>query len=192
MRPASHRPGEECLQVVFVCTGNQARSPLAEALLRKRVVGLPVDVTSFGTANVPSRPALMNAKSVGAALGVDLSGHRSRPLADAQLGDAGLVIGFETFHVAAAVVEAGAARERSFLLRELAGLLDETAHDRFQGTSAAERIAETHRRRLGRPRSSSLALPDPAGGPLRVFEAVAAEVDEFTRRLAVDLFGAHS
>ena len=185
-----HPPSEDWFEVVFVCTGNQARSPLAEALLRERAIGLPVKVTSYGTENVPPARALRNAVLVGAALGVDLRVHRSRALGGAELSEAGLVIGFEAFHVAAAVVEAGAARERTFLLREFADLLDETAQDGLSRIAPAARVEALHRLRLGRPRHSSLSLPDPAGRRLRVFQAVAAEIDGFTRRLAIDLFGA--
>lgn len=157
--------------------------------MRERVVGLPVEVTSYGTHNVPPAPALRNTVLVGAALGVDLRAHRSRVLGPDLLSAAGLVIGFEAFHVAAAVIEAGAARERSFLLRELAGLLDE-AGERRPSRTASARVEALHRLRAGRAVHSSLALPDPAGSHLRVFEAVAAEIDGFTRRLAIDLFGA--
>jgi protein-tyrosine-phosphatase len=183
------RQSEDIFHVVFVCTGNQARSPLAEALLRKKVKGLEVEVGSFGTHDVHSAPALMNAVSVGAAYGVDLRGHRSRPLAADALEQADLVIGFEPFHVAAAVVDAGAARERSFLLRELAGLLDEAVRGDLSHLTAASRVAALHRRRA-RVGAASLTLPDPAGCHLRVFEGVAAEIDGFTRRLAIDLFDA--
>lgn len=180
-------------EVVFVCTGNQARSPLAAALLRAKVAALPITVRSFGTAQLSPTPALRNAVSVGRALGVELRAHRSRPLAAGCLGEAGLVIGFEAFHVAAAVVEAGALRERSFLARELMSLLDEsgdvTSHS---PVDAAARVAALHRLRIGRPMLSSLATPDPAGAPFRAFEALGSEIDELTSCLAHDLLGASS
>ena len=173
-----------------MCTGNQARSPLAEALFRARVAGLPVEVGSLGTEQLPPSPALRNAVSVGVALGVDLTAHQSRPLAVGDLRRADLVIGFEYFHVAAAVVEAGASRERSFLVRELAGLLEESFLSRPCGVGDARpRIEALHRLRVGRPMSPSLAMPDPAGRPYGVFEALGAEIDGFTRRLAIDLLG---
>ncbi len=79
-----------CL-VVFVCTGNTCRSPLAEALCKKRladVLGCAAEdlpgrgfvVWSAGLAAAPGGPAAPEAVEVARAYGADLAGHRSRPL----------------------------------------------------------------------------------------------------------------
>jgi protein-tyrosine phosphatase len=79
-----------CL-VVFVCTGNTCRSPLAEALCKKRLaerLGCPVAelpargyrVLSAGMAAHPGVPAADEARAVAQALGADLSQHTSRLL----------------------------------------------------------------------------------------------------------------
>ena len=185
-----HTPETTPFTVVFVCTGNQARSPLAEALFRERSVGTPVEVASFGTAHLPPSPALPDAAAVGAGLGIDLTEHRSRPLEPGALARSDLVIGFEPFHLAAAVVDGGAARERSFLIRELAGLLAVAQRRGSDGLGPAARIEALDRLRPGRPMPSSLAMPDPAGQPARVFAALGEEIDEFTRRLWVEVFAA--
>jgi protein-tyrosine-phosphatase/tRNA A37 threonylcarbamoyladenosine synthetase subunit TsaC/SUA5/YrdC len=79
-----------CL-VVFVCTGNTCRSPLAEALCKKQLA----DALSCGIEELPRRgffvysagmaammggPAAAEAVEVARARGGDLSAHRSRPL----------------------------------------------------------------------------------------------------------------
>jgi protein-tyrosine phosphatase len=79
-----------CL-VVFLCTGNTCRSPLAEALCKRRlaerlrcaVADLPAHgfcVVSAGLAAYPGAGAAEEAVAVARAYGADLDGHRSRPL----------------------------------------------------------------------------------------------------------------
>jgi protein-tyrosine phosphatase len=79
-----------CL-IVFVCTGNTCRSPLAEALCKKRLaerlgceVGeLPARgffVLSAGLAAMMGGGAAPEAVEVARTYGADLEGHRSRPL----------------------------------------------------------------------------------------------------------------
>src|SRR5262249_55498338 len=79
-----------CL-VVFVCTGNTCRSPLAEALFRRRLAerrGWAADelpargfyVLSAGRAAGAGGPAAAEAVEVARAYGADLAAHQSRPL----------------------------------------------------------------------------------------------------------------
>lgn len=69
------------MKIVFVCTGNTCRSPMAEGicreLLRERGVS-GVECTSCGLAAQPGMPACENAVSAAAEYGADISGHRSR------------------------------------------------------------------------------------------------------------------
>jgi len=62
-------------RVLFLCTGNSARSQMAEALLAHRAPR--VEVFSAGSRPKPLHP---NAVAVMRDLGIDLSGHRSKPL----------------------------------------------------------------------------------------------------------------
>ncbi len=79
-----------CL-IVFVCTGNTCRSPLAEALCKKMLAGqlgctieeLPLRgfiVRSAGTAALSGNGAAPEAVQAARELGADLNGHRSQPV----------------------------------------------------------------------------------------------------------------
>lgn len=67
-------------RVIFVCAGNTCRSPLAAAIAERLLAdgGLPVEVASAGLAADSGRPAAREGQDVARAMGLDLSGHRSR------------------------------------------------------------------------------------------------------------------
>jgi protein-tyrosine-phosphatase len=67
-------------RVLFVCTGNLCRSPMAEALARHEAdkLGLELTVASAGTMDLGPRPAEAQAIAVCREIGVDLSTHVSR------------------------------------------------------------------------------------------------------------------
>ncbi|WP_372806355.1 low molecular weight protein arginine phosphatase [Pontiella sp.] len=66
--------------VLFVCTGNTCRSPMAEALFMHRKGDLDWEAQSAGVYAAPGAPASRNAIEALRELEVDLSGHRSQPL----------------------------------------------------------------------------------------------------------------
>ncbi len=81
----------KCCQILFVCTGNTCRSPLAQALcarlLADRLGCEPADlpgrgfiVQSAGIAAMMGAEATAEAVAVARELGADLSGHKSQPL----------------------------------------------------------------------------------------------------------------
>jgi protein-tyrosine phosphatase len=183
--------GEEVLDVVVICTGNQFRSPILEGLLKAGAAGLPMRVSSAGTADLGPAPALPEAIALAAGFGVDLGEHRARFIRSQDLSRADLVIGFEIAHLAEAVVEAGAAPERTFMLREVVDLLEELPGEP-SGTVADARAALLHANAL-RPANSMPSpdhqIGDPVGGTPDVFRATATTLRQLAQRLVQGLFG---
>lgn len=85
--------------VIFVCTGNTCRSPLAMVLARQRWPG-EVTVASAGLRALDGEPATVAARAVARELGLDLDAHRSRPLDRRVLERSGWIIGMTRGHVA--------------------------------------------------------------------------------------------
>ena len=180
----------QALQVAFVCTGNRARSPLAEALLLHKVGPRLVDVSSFGTLDLTGQGALAEAVAVGRSLGVDLTSHRSRPLPRGSLRAMDLVVGFEPSHVVAAIATGGAPDANTFMLLELPELLDGLVSvDLPGGVEGSRRLIERmHNHRRARGNWSPPALPDPYGEPRQVMAETARLIDTTLSYLAAELF----
>jgi tRNA threonylcarbamoyl adenosine modification protein (Sua5/YciO/YrdC/YwlC family) len=82
-----------CMRILFVCTGNLCRSPIAEGLMIRMLADhLACEATpgalaqrgyrvaSAGTDGFPDQPATPEARDAAGALGADLSSHLSRPI----------------------------------------------------------------------------------------------------------------
>jgi protein-tyrosine phosphatase len=178
-------------ELVLLCTGNRARSPIAEAFLRHLLADLPVRVRSLGTLEVGAAPALPEAIEAAAARGLDISAHRARALGGEDLSGADLVVGFEQRHVVAAVVDGGARRERVFSLPELVELLEQGPTQRVGEPveRATQAIADAHARRSGHVAAGDAELADPLGQDRRFYRDMVERVCELSTRLALGLFG---
>jgi protein-tyrosine phosphatase len=179
------------LKILFVCTGNRCRSPFAAASLASFTEGLPVEVDSAGTAEIGAQPPTDKALQVARSLGIDLSDHRSKSIAHVDASGFDAVVGFERAHIAAAVVDGGAAHDRAFLLPELVRLLRSGLV--AEGGAPAERaraaLKGAHRAR-GTAFVPGEEIDDPIGQPLQTYERVYGEIHDLTRRAATGLLRA--
>ncbi|MBM3316605.1 MAG: ribose 5-phosphate isomerase B [Candidatus Eisenbacteria bacterium] len=114
-------------RVLFVCTGNTCRSPLAEGLLRHMLAqaggegGRAIEVSSAGVAASEGERATASSLAVAAERGLDLGGHRARRLTPDLLAGQDLVLALSAEHCRAALGLDPEARGRVFTLTEYAG-----------------------------------------------------------------------
>jgi protein-tyrosine phosphatase len=181
------------LSILFVCTGNQCRSALAEVITRSLTEGLPVEVSSAGTDVLGSVPSPKRTLKAASKLGYDLGEHRSRPLADADLDSADLVVGFEIAHVATAVVERGADRSKTWLLPQLVQALEAEPGGSDKGSGnliagARARLARAVERRSSAPPMLGDQIADPMGRSALIHQATARTIDDLCKRMTAGLF----
>lgn len=110
------------MNVLFVCTGNTCRSPLAEALMRRLLLEQRVEgitVASAGTGAWVGTPASEGSYLVALEDGVDLSAHRAQPLTPELAAAADVILTMSRSH-AQRLSDLGYA-DRTHLLGEYAG-----------------------------------------------------------------------
>jgi protein-tyrosine-phosphatase len=146
--------------VLFLCTGNLCRSPIAEGILKQELAKRRINsvtVSSAGTFALTGQPAAELAVEVAAERAVDLSSHRSRHVTRQMLKSADLVIGMERDHLMEAGVICRDSGGKYYLLTD-----------------------------FGPPHVRGSDIEDPYGAPIEYFISTYEEIERYVKALLDD------
>ena len=116
--------------ILFVCTGNVCRSPMAEGLFRHATKGrTDYQALSAGVGAMDGQPPSPNAVRALKELGIDISRQASRMLTPDLVERADYIFGMTHSHVDQITLLFPTAAEKTFLLREFDETLDEFEKD---------------------------------------------------------------
>jgi L-threonylcarbamoyladenylate synthase len=127
-------------RVVFVCTGNTCRSPMAEGLARdwehrRDPNGLSIEVCSAGVAAGTGSAASPQTLEVLRERGIDLSAHQSRMLTPEMVDRADVVLTMTPSHAQAVMQIAPDSAHKVFPIDPLNPIADPIGHDRGLSSS---------------------------------------------------------
>src|SRR5215208_1732578 len=143
-------------QILFICTANVCRSPMAEAIFNALAEerGLPWRAESAGVAALVDEDITPNARAALDEVGIYANEHRARQVGEEMLEEADLVLGMGPRHVATLRGRFGGLSERVYVLPEYA---------------------------LGAPPEEG--IPDPYGQTMTAFRASVRQLLEYTEGL---------
>lgn len=161
-------------QIVYLCTGNAARSVMATTMSRAWAPELTV--WGAGTFSIEGLPMSSRTREALAGLGLADPGHRSHQLGDDDVDRADLIVCFEPQHIeyVGRKHPEGAARTATLkrLVRDLPAAVgaNESLPEAIAGLDLAAATTEAWEEVI-----------DPAGGELADFVASANEISELMR-----------
>ncbi|MHB1629966.1 MAG: low molecular weight protein arginine phosphatase [Bacilli bacterium] len=165
------------IRILYVCTGNTCRSPMAEyitlRLAKEYDLSDQIRVSSAGVAALPGAAMAPAAVSALARRGVkNAETHQARRATGDRIANADLILTMSTAHKETLVARYPEARDRIYTLLEyVSSLPPSTAADAHDGRGAPNN------------RSRGFDIADPFGGGDDVYELTATEIEGACRRL---------
>ena len=132
--------------ILFICTANRYRSPIAAACFRRELAQRQLEqgweVQSAGTWTQNGLPAMQDAVSYARQFGLDIRDHRSREVTAELMQAADLVLVMEQDHKESLRLEFQSARQKVFLLTEVVAGVAEDIDDPVRFAKSERAVSE--------------------------------------------------
>ena len=145
--------------VLFVCSGNSCRSPMAEGLLKKKLYpkyGDRLQISSAGTLGINGNPATLHAITAAREKGVDIANHVSKGINKKNISNADIIFVMADHHKEFLERYFPEYRENVFLLKGF---------------------------NLRGRKPKNLSIMDPIGEGLTTYRRVISQIDEELERI---------
>ena len=107
--------------VLVVCAGNICRSPTAEYVLKQKLEGKNISVSSAGLTALEGKPADATARQVALVNGVNMDAHQGRQLTSTLVAQNSVILVMEERHLNDVHARYPEARGKTFLLGKWIG-----------------------------------------------------------------------
>lgn len=170
------------MRILFVCTGNVCRSPMAEAFLAHEAErrGLDLSVRSTGTHAWDGRAATFDGRRIMDERGVNMDAHRAARTTAEHIEWADLVIGMSVEHARETVREFPEAEPKTFLLKQLLELMPHLG----PLDDPAAWVKEADSRRALAEATTAHDIDDPFGEREAAYRRVSDEIGHLIDRFA--------
>ena len=168
---------EARVQVLFLCTANQVRSPFACAVARSIAAReqLPIEFSSAGLME-GGAPAAESIVRIATKSGLDLEGHVSRRVTAEMADSADIVVAMTGAHVVDLSADFPDLLGRAITLREAARATETLGPPEWSPPRVREWTTEVARRPLSALLSPAVDIADPAGQSRRAYRRAAEQI----------------
>ncbi len=168
------------MKVLFICTGNTCRSPMAEGIMadmaKKTKSDIHIETVSAGIYTISNSGPSSNAVEVMKERNIDISGHSSKRVSEELISDVDLVLTMTASHKAQIYDIFAHIEPKVYTLGEMAEEVMETDHESHFNTDKEEGLQLEQE-------LSEYDISDPFGGSIQTYRECANQIESALKKV---------